>query len=604
MGLQLFRGFVWRRLFKPVLSFLGYCLRHPIKTVLFTLKLFLIFVLFSIVSTVFIFSYAADDYVLAPVRIVGQFYSIPNSAATPPYVRSSSVGGACTEKGGTMRGNFCFIGSKGFSYLEGPFNCANYPNDADVKKVCSPDYYCPPEKSPDYSVGPMDLNGQKVCYRRSCSSKQNWFDSSMALGTGSACSFGCQYTVTASYQSSTGNNAFIANGSGQTCTCPNNATRCWQSFAPNTDPDNDTSGTCYAWDMGEVKGVDCGKNGEMTVDLQPINESLNAMSKKNQDQDAAIKQNTDWIFDNTADIQNLKVDVSKLKEMGCSVSQGSNGVTINCNGTTATALNGAKGEKGDKGEQGPSGGNGPKGDAGEKGEKGDKGDPGAQGQQGEKGEKGDKGDAGEQGKQGDKGDKGEQGLQGVAGLNGTNGRDGQDGAKGEQGEKGEDGDSVVAVQNGDDVDLISASTGARMATLKGIDKDGIIQAIEQGNTTLDQILQTMKNASSSAAPSTDFNVDYGDKLGAKQDWDTHNFTSVMNDFVGKMKQTEVFASVGKYFSVSFSGACSPIQFNFSLFDRSFNLTADPFCGFEYWEYIKAVVMMVFGFFAFRVAIDN
>ena len=59
-----------------------------------------------------------------------------------------------------------------------------------------------------------------------------------------------------------------------------------------------------------------------------------------------------------------------------------------------------------------------------------------------------------------------------------------------------------------------------------------------------------------------------------------------------------------FFSVSFNGDCSPINFNFTVYSQAFDIAIDPFCNLTIWPYIRAVVMCVFGFFAFRVGFDN
>ncbi|GAB3238803.1 hypothetical protein GCM10027295_35260 [Pseudaeromonas pectinilytica] len=327
-------------------------------------------------------------------------------------------------------------------------------------------YQCPPTGNPDYSVGPMDLNGQKVCYKRTCLSNNNWFSNSMELGTGTACSFGCKYTVTSSFQSNVGPNAFIAKGSGDTCSC-SGSTQCWLDRKPNTEGDNDDTGTCYAWDLGQVKGVDCGKNGEMTVDLQPINDSLVALSQTNTAQDKTLN-------DHSVQLGNHQISINDIKSR-----------------LDSGAL---KGEKGDTGPAGPAGPQGEKGLQGGVGAAGAPGEAGATGPQGEKGEKGDKGDKGDTGEAGSSGAAGAAGRDGVDGQNGTDGAQGLQGIQGLQGEKGdtgEDGDSVLAVQDGIDVHMVNARTGARMATLEGIDKDGIITAVDESTSAIKDLTDTL-----------------------------------------------------------------------------------------------------------------
>jgi hypothetical protein len=578
---QSLRASVWALLTSPVkLSIAIY------KLFGFLVKATLYFLLLSIASCLFIYAFAADDYVQAPSRSSGLFYVVPNNVLTPPYVRSSTVESACAEVGGKMNGYYCWLGNIGFSYLEGPLSCSSYPTLGDIQKVCKPEYYCPPSASPDYTVGPMDLNGQKVCYKRTCTSSNNWFSNSMELGTGTACSFGCKYTVTASYQSATGPNAFIAKGNGDTCTCPAGSTQCWQDRSPNTDGDNDDTGTCYAWDLGEVKGVDCGKNGEMTVDLSPINDSLVSLSQSNEAQDKTLNEHSVQLGNHEISLNNIKGRMDSGEFKG---EKGDIGET------------GPAGQKGDTGEQGINGARGQDGAQGEKGDIGETGATGATGAQGEKGEAGADGKDGEDGAAGATGAQGAQGIQGIQGMAGVAGAAGRDGIDGKDGEDGEDGEGLTAVQDGDDVGIMSASTGARLATLKGIDKDGIVSELQKSNTTLTDIDDKLEDLASPDAP-TEVNADYGDKFAIKDP--ARTYSSVLSEHVAQMKGTQMFQAMSGFFSVSFNGDCSPINFNFTLYSQAFDIAIDPFCNLTIWPYIRAVVMCVFGFFAFRVGFDN
>ena len=161
---------------------------------------------------------------------------------------------------------------------------------------------------------------------------------------------------------------------------------------------------------------------------------------------------------------------------------------------------------------------------------------------------------------------------------------------------------TITVQDGDDVGIISASTGARLATLKGIDKDGIVSELQKSNTTLSEINDKLEDISTPDAP-TEVSADYSDKFKAV-DPATRNFSTVLQHHVEQMKNTEMYHALSGFFSVSFNGDCSPITFDFTVYSHSFNISIDPFCNLSIWPYIRAVVMCVFGFFAFRVGFDN
>lgn len=114
--------------------------------------------------------------------------------------------------------------------------------------------------------------------------------------------------------------------------------------------------------------------------------------------------------------------------------------------------------------------------------------------QGEKGEKGDKGD---------KGDAGEAGAAGAAGAAGRDGVDGQNGTDGAQGLTVCKVFRVFKVKRAKMVTastpyrmawmfaMVNARTGARMATLKGIDKDGIITAVDESTNAIKELTDTL-----------------------------------------------------------------------------------------------------------------
>lgn len=597
---QSLRASVWALLTSPVkLSIAIY------KLFGFLVKATLYFLIFSIASCLFIYAFAASEYVPAK-EVEGDVGHCGYSVSGPPASNTASGVSDCLSLAITYysaKSDFVKYDSESrtstsvmltvYGKYSTVYNLVSFLKDGS-KKI----YSCPPDDNLDYSVGPMELSGQQVCYKRSCTSSNNWFSNSMDLGTGTACSFGCKYTVTASYQSATGPNAFIAKGNGDTCTCPAGSTQCWQERTPNTEGDNDDTGTCYAWDVGEVKGVDCGKNGQMQVDLGPINDSLTEQGKSITDLQTNDAKQNEYIVKNTNDIAGLRIDVDALKKQGCSVSQTTNGVSISCNGTTATAMNGKDGAPGEKGADGV---NGARGQDGAPGEKGETGATGATGPQGEKGEAGADGKDGEDGAAGATGAQGAQGIQGIQGVAGVAGAAGRDGIDGKDGEDGEDGEGLTAAQDGNDVGIFSATTGARLATLEGIDKDGIVSELQKSNTTLTDIDDKLEDLASPDAP-TEVNADYGDKFAIKDP--ARTYSSVLSEHVAQMKGTQMFQALSGFFSVSFNGDCSPINFNFTVYSQAFDIAIDPFCNLTIWPYIRAVVMCVFGFFAFRVGFDN
>lgn len=352
-----------------------------------------------------------------------------------------------------------------------------------TQAVYSESYTCPPVGYPEHIIHSLD---GRSCSIKVCSKDQTKvFDGvDMPNGAGYACSAGCEVQT---YKPSTSAGQFgwqfIGVSTGAVCKCVDSATgqpskslNCWyRGYSPDGSGSSSDDKTCTAFDAGELHHVNCGENGEMTVDLGPVNDSLVAISQTNTAQDKVLNEHS---------VQLANHDIA-LNTINSRIESG--------------ALKGEKGDKGDPGE---------KGEKGDQGDKGGVGAAGAQGLQGEKGEKGDAGEAGAAGAAGLKGEKGDKGDKGDTGLSGSDGSNGVDGINGVDGEKGEDGDSVLAVQDGINVRMVSSKTGATMATLEGIDKDGIITAVDKSTQAITD-LSDMLNIS---APSDSENP-YSDLFG-------------------------------------------------------------------------------------------
>ncbi|HGF7227514.1 TPA: hypothetical protein AB5B86_002916 [Vibrio cholerae] len=603
----------------------------------FIIKATLYFVIFSIVSCLFIYAYAATnsagetvpDYY--PATYVPKAYK---DTPVPCWIGQSSTltASECVSKiksytpGSDIRyqdGQFAGVVERKFSSLvSGSFDFKPGVNSSGKALYCglscetvnfsysganaqySESYTCPPLGHPEYIIHSAD--GTQCGLMQCAKDQTKVFDGvDMPNGAGYACNAGCE-VQTFKPSTSTGQFGwqFIGVSTGAVCRCVDSATgqpskslNCWyRDYSPDGSGSSSEDKTCTAFDAGEIHRVNCGENGEMTVDLGPLNDSLVAQGKSISDLQTNDKLQNEYLVKNTNDIAGLKIDVDALKSKGCSVSQTTNGVTITCNGTSATAMNGKDGKDGVDGVNGARGADGA---PGEKGEKGEKGDTGVTGATGEKGDKGDSGQDGVQGERGEKGDKGDTGATGATGVAGVAGRDGIDG---QNGEDGEDGEGLTAAQDGIDVNILSAKTGARLATLRGIDRDGIVTELEKSNTTLSDINDKLEEISTPDAP-TEVKADYSEKFKVV-DPATRNFSTVLKSHVDQMKNTDMYQSLSGFFSVSFNGDCSPITFDFTVYSESFNISIDPFCNLTIWPYIRAVVMCVFGFFAFRVGFDN
>lgn len=97
-------------------------------------------------------------------------------------------------------------------------------------------------------------------------------------------------------------------------------------------------------------------------------------------------------------------------------------------------------------------------------------------------------------------------------------------------------------------------------------------------------------------------ADFGEFKGEKNDWTKKNFTTVLVDAVEKFKSNELVASVNNFFDVSFAGQCPVWTVSVWVFD----ITIDQFCSPVFngvLPYIRAVVLLMFGFISFRVAYE-
>ncbi len=619
---QSLRASVWALLTSPVkLSIAIY------KLFGFLVKATLYFLIFSIASCLFIYAFAATDsngvevpdsvpaqyipkkYIDSPVACsvaygtMGSFgvsgcvdaiQSFKKYIAckdsedrwiTCPLVFSSFVTQPNFVPGTAYSGQAIYCPSGGRAVCETlPYS---YSGD---QAVYTEQYICPPSGYPQHTIS----DGVN-CLIKFCPKNQaRTFDGvDMENGAGYACNAGCETNV---LKPTTSKGQFgwqfIGVTTGSVCKCvdssgnPSGSLNCWyRGYSPDGSGSG-TDKTCSAYDQGEVKGVNCGENGSMQVDLGPINDSLVGLSQANQAQDKTLNEHSVQLGNHEISLNNIKGRMDSGEFKG---EKGDIGET------------GPAGQKGDTGEQGINGARGQDGAQGEKGDIGETGATGATGAQGEKGEAGADGENGEDGAAGATGAQGAQGIQGIQGVAGVAGAAGRDGIDGKDGEDGEDGEGLTAVQDGIDVNIMSASTGARLATLKGIDRDGIVTELEQSNSTLSDINDKLEDLTAPTAP-TEVNADYGDKFAIKDP--ARTYSSVLSEHVTQMKATQMFQAMSGFFSVSFNGDCSPINFNFTVYSQAFDISIDPFCNLTIWPYIRAVVMCVFGFFAFRVGFDN
>ena len=92
------------------------------------------------------------------------------------------------------------------------------------------------------------------------------------------------------------------------------------------------------------------------------------------------------------------------------------------------------------------------------------------------------------------------------------------------------------------------------------------------------------------------------RYGEPNDYDTRNFGTVMESAVEEMQNSDVSRAVNEFFEVSLSGSC-PIYSG--AIPGIGNITIDQFCGpvmASVWPIISAIMILVFSYMAFRVAI--
>jgi hypothetical protein len=89
-------------------------------------------------------------------------------------------------------------------------------------------------------------------------------------------------------------------------------------------------------------------------------------------------------------------------------------------------------------------------------------------------------------------------------------------------------------------------------------------------------------------------------LGEKNDWSTRNFGTVIKGAGDTIMQQPVFNSVGNFFTASFGGSCP----SWSVNVWGFAIVIDQLCSETFQQIlpaVRAVILLVFSFFAFRVA---
>ena len=87
-----------------------------------------------------------------------------------------------------------------------------------------------------------------------------------------------------------------------------------------------------------------------------------------------------------------------------------------------------------------------------------------------------------------------------------------------------------------------------------------------------------------------------------------NFGTVLTANADRFKALPVFSLPSTFFNANIAGgSCPTYSGSFTLFGTSFDFSFDAFCSqavMNVMPYIRAVVMMLFGWLAWRIAIGN
>lgn len=135
-------------------------------------------------------------------------------------------------------------------------------------------------------------------------------------------------------------------------------------------------------------------------------------------------------------------------------------------------------------------------------------------------------------------------------------------------------------------------------------------AIKEGNATLQEIsdkLDEQQDPEPPVKPGTDLEAD-ATAIHEANDWGQRNFGTVLTANADRFKALPVFSLPSTFFNANIAGgSCPSYTGSFTLFGTSFDFSFDAFCSqavMNVMPYIRAVVMMLFGWLAWRIAIGN
>lgn len=210
------------------------------------------------------------------------------------------------------------------------------------------------------------------------------------------------------------------------------------------------------------------------------------------------------------------------------------------------------------------------------------------------------------------------GSAGAAGADGVDGADGEDGqsctllptqdgvdiicpdatAKVMHGDDGKDGDNCTtqALEGGD----VQITCGETVATLNGVDEQGLVDAI---NAQTDRLEEALTYQGTTPTNNFGMNENLANAIGEPNDWQTRNFGTVIEAAVTEMQSAPVYVALDGFFDVSFGGSCPTYSASVDFLNTT--LVFDQWCSSvmdQIWPWVSSVIILVFSYFAFREAI--
>lgn len=106
-------------------------------------------------------------------------------------------------------------------------------------------------------------------------------------------------------------------------------------------------------------------------------------------------------------------------------------------------------------------------------------------------------------------------------------------------------------------------------------------------------------------PQPEYSTDALEEFVNPNDWEQRNFGTVLQAATDRMQQAPVFTSVETFFTVSITGTCPTWQVTVPMLNGSFHINIDQLCSpamEQIWPMIKAIILLGFSILAFRAAI--